>query len=132
MVYADVLLRARDAYQEGEKYMQWHENPALKAAALNLQYDKEKSDLDKKLAKGKIKKDEYARSLEISAFDRDRKMEESSIKYAYVWYQTAYELFSPPESRWVKLSREKAPAAKEKWKEELRAKKIPFEDYNLE
>ena len=132
MIYADVVLRAREAYFEGEKYMSWHENPRLKEQALNAQFDQEKAELDAKLAKGKLNKDEYGRKLEIANFDRGRQMEESSVKYAYVWYQTAYELFSPPESKWVKLSREKAPLAKEIWKEELRAKKIPFEDYMLE
>lgn len=132
MIYVDVVLRAREAYLEGEKYMSWHQNPELKKSALNAKFEKEKAALDKKLAGQKIKKDEYDRQLEIIAFDRDRQAEESSLKYAVVWYQTAYELFSPPESKWVKLSREKAPAAKEMWKDELRSKKIHFEDYMLE
>jgi hypothetical protein len=123
---------ARYSYQEGEKYMRCHDNPDEKKAELDARYEKSKSELDKKLARNKIKKDEYDRQIEIVQFDRERNLEESSLKYAYVWYKTAYELFSPPESRWVKLSREKAPAAKEKWKEELRAKKVPFEEYMLE
>lgn len=53
-------------------------------------------------------------------------------KMAYVWYQTAVEQFSPPESKWVKMSRDRMPSALEKWKEDLRKKKIPFEDYMLE
>ena len=132
MVYLDVVLRARDAYLQGEKYMRWHEDPRLKMTELAAKYEERKAALDQKLAKGKVKQDEYDRQLEIAAFDRDRLMEESSVKYAYVWYQTCYELFSPPESKWVKLSREKALLAKEKWKEELRGKNIPFEDYMLE
>ena len=132
MVYVDVVLRAREAYLEGEKYMSWSENPGLKKSVLDEKFNKQKSDLDKKLDHKKLSKDEYDRQVEVATFDRDRQMEESSLKYAYVWYQTAYELFSPPESKWVKLSREKAPLAKEKWKDELRAKKIPFEDYMLE
>ncbi len=132
MVYADVLLRAREAYMEGEKYWRWSEHPEEKAAALEQDYNKEKAALDVRLDKKKITKDEYDRRLEIAQFDRDRNLEESSIKYAYVWYKTAYELFSPPESKWVRLSREKAPLAKEKWREELRAKKIPFEEYMLD
>ena len=132
MVYVYVVLRAREAYLEGEKYMRWHENPQLKMTELSAKYELEKAALDQKLAKGKISKGDYDRQLEILAFDRDRHMEESSIKYAYVWYQTAYELFSPPESKWVKISRKKAREAKEKWREELRAKKIPFEEYMLD
>ncbi|OGR85706.1 MAG: hypothetical protein A2901_05790 [Elusimicrobia bacterium RIFCSPLOWO2_01_FULL_54_10] len=132
LVYADVVLRAREAFLQGEKYMAWHETPSLKTQSLNSKFEDEKDALDKKLAKGRIAREEFDRKLEIAAFDRDRMMEESSIKYAYVWYQTAYELFSPPESKWVRLSREKAPLAREKWKEELRSQKIPFEDYMLD
>lgn len=132
MVYIDVVLRAKEAYLEGEKYSRWHENPQEKKTALDLKFEKSKKELEKKLAKTKIDQDEYDRQLEILQFDRNRNLEESSIKYAYVWYKTAYELFSPPESKWVKLSRQKAPLAKEQWKEELRAKKIPFEEYMLD
>ena len=132
MIYADVVLRAREAYLEGEKYMRWHEHPDQKRAEIAADFDRKKTDLDKKLGAAKLKKDEFDRQLEILEFDRRRALEESAVKYAYVWYQTAYELFSPPESKWVKLSRQKAPTAKERWKEELRAQKIPFEDYMLE
>ncbi len=125
-------MRAREAYLEGEKYMSWSEDPKLKAADLTQKFEKGKSSLDAKLGKNKISRDEYDRELETLAFDRDRQMEESSLKYAYVWYQTAYELFSPPESKWVRLSREKARIAREKWKQELRLKNIPFEDYMLD
>lgn len=131
-VAADVVWRARGAYLEGEKYWRWHENPAEKEAYFKAEFEKAKSGLDREKRDGKVDSDEYDRRLEILEFDRDRRLRESSIKYAYVWYQTAYELFSPPESRWVRLSREKAPLAKEKWKDELRARKIPFEDYMLE
>lgn len=132
LVAADVLWRARESYLQGEKYMRWNSNPESKKSELNAAFEKDKSNLDRELAKGKITKDEYDRQLEILTFDRDRQMEESALKYAYVWYQTAYELFAPPESKWVKMSREKAAKAKEQWKEELRAKKVPFEDYMLE
>jgi hypothetical protein len=131
-IYCDVVLRARSAYLQGEKYRSWYENPALKKQALDARFAAEKAALDKKHAAKKIADDEYQRQLEIAQFTRDRELEESSIKYAYIWYQTAVELFSPPESKWVKLSREKMPQAKELWKQELRAKNIPFEDYMLE
>lgn len=132
MIYLDVVSRAKESYLEGEKYWRWSEHPEEKKTELDQNFEKSKAELDKRLAKNKISKDEYDRQLEILQFDREHALEESSIKYAYVWYQTAYELFSPPESKWVKLSREKAPLAKEKWKEELRAKKIPFEEYMLD
>ena len=39
---------------------------------------------------------------------------------AYAWYESAATLFTPPESRWSRLAREKMPAAKEAWKADLR------------
>jgi hypothetical protein len=59
-------------------------------------------------------------------------MEESSIKYAYIWFQTTVELFSPPESKWVKLARKKMPLAKSLWQKELESKGIKVEPYMLE
>ncbi|MFH1368726.1 MAG: hypothetical protein ABII64_06345 [Elusimicrobiota bacterium] len=132
MVYVDVILRARSAYLEGEKYWAWNENPKLKADALEKEFQKDKLSLDKKLEKLKITQDEYNKQYEIMKFRRDERISESSIKYAYIWYQTTVELFSPPESKWVKQAREKMPKAKDLWKKELKDKKIPFEDYMLE
>lgn len=132
MVYADLVLRARHAYMEGEKYMRWNEHPEEKAAFFDAQLKDRTAELDAELAAGKLGKDEHDLKVELAQFERDEGVRESSLKYAYVWYQTAVELFSPPESRWVVLSREKMKAAKEAWKAELRAKKIPFEDYMLE
>jgi hypothetical protein len=132
LIYVDVLLRARSAYLEGEKYWSWYEHPEQKEKALTAVFDKEKALLDKKLAGKNLTQEDYARGIEIAQFNRDRQKEESSIKYAYIWYQTVVELFSPPESKWVKLSREKMPRARELWKQELKGKNIPFEDYMLE
>jgi hypothetical protein len=132
LVYVDVILRARSAYLEGEKYFSWYENPKLKEAALVEWHAKEKRKIENLMAKNKIDKTEYDRQSEILDFTYGEKLRESSIKYAYIWYQTVIELFSPPESKWVKLAREKMPKAKELWKQELKAKNIPFEDYMLE
>ena len=68
----------------------------------------------------------------LERFRADESVSESSLKYAYHWYKTAVDLFSPPESRWIRLSRRKMDEAKELWKAELRAKKIQFEEYMLE
>ena len=132
LIYVDVVLRARSAYMQGEKYFSWYEDPKLKERSLQADFQKEKSKLDENLAGGKVTQDEYKKQLEIASFNYERKREESSIKYAYIWYQTVIELFSPPESKWVKLARENMPKAKELWKQELRAKNIPFEDYMLD
>lgn len=132
MVYVDIWYRAKEAYEKGEKYWLWSEQPELKKKALEEKFQKEKAKLEEQLKKGKIDQKEYEKKIEILKYEEEREKEESAIKYAYFWYQTAVELFSPPESKWVKLARVKMNLAKEKWKEELRFKKIPFEDYMLE
>lgn len=40
---------------------------------------------------------------------------ENPAKYAYIWYRTAAESFSPPETRWTRLARKKAPDALALW-----------------
>jgi hypothetical protein len=132
IVYADVVLRAKEAYLQGEKYWNWTDHPDQYVQFLDSNLEAEKKNLKSRLDKGQIAKDEYDRELELLDFDHQQQLKESTIKYAYVWYQTAAELFSPPNSRWVKLAREKIPAAKERWKAELRAKNIPFQDYMID
>lgn len=80
---------------------------------------------------GMIYADVWARAK--SAYEEGEKAsQKNDWKMAYTWYQTALELFSPPESKWVKRSRLLAPAAKQKWREDLRKRKVPFEEYNLD
>ena len=132
MVYFDVTMRAKSAYMEAEKYRSWHENPQAKKLALQEKLDKEMKKLEAELSKNKIKKEDYDKEAEVARFNFSRESEESSIKYAYIWYQTAIELFSPPESKWVKLARQKLPEAKALWRKELERKGIKVEDYMLE
>lgn len=132
LIYIDVILRARSAFLEGEKYWSWYENPEYKRQVLDREFQRIKEKLDKNLKKGKIDQKEYERQIERERFIFQQRLNESSIKYAYIWYQTVIELFSPPESKWVRLARKKMPIAKEKWKQELISKGIPFEDYMLE
>jgi hypothetical protein len=132
MIYVDVVSRAREAYQEGERYWNWTEHPDQRAQYLQTQLSSERAALDQKLASNKISKDDYDREIELLQFEHDQQIKESTIKYAYIWYQTAAEQFSPPNSKWVQLARSKMPVAKERWKAELRAKNIPFEDYMID
>ena len=41
---------------------------------------------------------------------------EDAAKYAYIWYRTAAEDFSPPETRWTRQARLKAPEALALWR----------------
>ena len=132
MAYADLWLRARTAYLEGEKYLQWDRQPQLKAAYFEEVLAAKQARLKKDQAAGRLTPQELEQRLALARFERDEAVQESSLKYAYVWFQTAVELFSPPESRWVIRSRRQMAAAKELWKKELDARKIPYQDYMLD
>lgn len=132
VAYADVVLRARRAYLEGEKYMLWTEQPALKQAALDAELVLQENELRGRAVHEGWSADALQQRLYLARFQHDERLKESSAKYAYVWYRTAIRLFSPPESKWVRLCRERAPAAKALWKKDLDAAKIPYEDYQLD
>ena len=132
LIYIDVVLRARSAYLEAEKYLDWYYNPNKKIEFLEKEFEVEKQKLDKLLAENKISKEEYDVKLEILNFNKERQIQESSLKYAYIWYKTAIDLFSPPESKWVKLAKEKINKVRQMWKEELQKKGYKIEDYMIE
>ena len=132
MIYADLVLRARSAYLEGEKFMEWHRDPGAKKAFFEAQFEREKAGLDAEKAAGRMAEAEHLQRVKLERFRADEAAAESSLKYAYHWYKTAVELFSPPRSRWVRLSESKMAEAKELWKKELDSKKIPYEEYMLE
>lgn len=131
-VYADLVFRARTAFYEGEKFMAWHADPAAKKAHFQSLFESAVDGLNRDKGKGRMDETEYSQRVSLEEFRRDEAVAESSLKYAYHWYKTAVDLFSPPESRWVRLSREKMAVAKEMWKDELDAAKIPYEEYMLE
>mgnify|MGYP001602554359 FL=1 len=132
MARVDLVLRARSAYLEGEKWMEWSRRPELKKAHFDAELAARESELSGELAKGRIERAVYERKTVLARFERDQAVAESSLKYAFVWYQTAAELFTPPESRWTVRAREKMGQARELWKKELDAQKVPYQDYMLE
>lgn len=132
VVYVDVVLRARHAYLEGEKYWVWGERPEDYIRFLDGEMARKKAQLEGRLAQGKVTKDDFDRQWELIQFDRRQAAQESTWKYAYVWYETAVDLFSPPDSKWVHMARAKMPLAKERWKQELQNRKIRYEDYMLQ
>ena len=129
---ADVVLRARSAYLEGEKWLSWSEHPELKKAHFDAELAERRRTFEAERVAGRLTAAEFDKKLGLATFERDQAVAESPLKYAYVWYQTAAELFTPPESRWTALSREKMKTTRELWKKELDAKKIPYQDYMLE
>lgn len=132
LVYADLVLRARGAYLEGEKRLQWNRRPELKKEALDQELAETERRLLSDFRAKRLGKSELEQRLALARFTRDETFNESSAKHAYVWFRTAVELCSPPESRWVALSRRKMAEAKELWLKELQAKNIPRQDYMLE
>jgi len=132
MVYVDVRARAKEAFRRGERFSAWVENKDLKIEFFEKKFLKEKAKLQKRQDKGEMNEDAFTQDLDVLRFDRDQALQESSLKYAYQWYKDTYELFSPPESSWVRRARFLAPAAKQKWREELQSKRIPFEEYMLD
>lgn len=85
MAYFEVIKRAEREYKEGEKFLEFYKNP-----------EKKKQYYDEKLRKKEIGEPEY-----------EMLMEDNDLKNAYVQYQTVVDLFTPPESKWVRLSRER-------------------------
>jgi hypothetical protein len=132
VAYVDLVLRARSAYFEGEKHMAWAKDGSLKKAALDRELGAREAELRARAAKEGWDAQALEQRLFLARFERDERLKESSLKYAYVWYQTAVELFTPPESKWVALCRQRSVEAKRLWKQELDAQKIPYQDYMLE
>lgn len=132
MARADLALRARSAYLEGEKWMEWSRRPELKKAHFDAELAAREGELSRELAKGRLDRAAFERKTGLARFERDQAVAESSLKYAFVWYQTAAELFSPPENRWSALARGRMAEARALWKKELDARKIPYQDYMLE
>jgi hypothetical protein len=132
LVYWDVVSRAHEAHDRAETYMRWYRDPAAKTTHFQQKFDGDRARLQSELDRKKISEKEFRRRLDALEFDRDFALSESSLKYAYQWYKDTYELFSPPESRWVKDARRKAPEVLEMWKQELRSQKVPFDDTMFE
>ena len=102
--YLDLALRGRSACLKGEKYMALAMSPSLKKPAAG-----------RAPAPGDDAKD-------LLLAKREFKEGESAAKYAYIWYRTAAEDFSPPETRWTRLARRKAPEALALWNAVLKRK----------
>lgn len=132
LVYRDVVSRAREAYETAERYMAWQADPEAKAAHFENQFDDRRERLRERRRKNEISENEFLALMDAAAFDRDFRVRESSLKYAYQWYKDAYELFSPPESKWAGLARAKAPRVREQWKQELQAAGVPVDDVMFE
>lgn len=128
----DVVLRARSSYLEGEKWLAWSEHPELKAARLDAELAARRGELAAERAAGRLSEDAFMKQLALARFARDRAVGESALKYAYVWFESAAELFTPPESRWSALARARLGPTRELWRQELRSRGLPSDDGRIE
>ena len=105
MAYVDLIFRARAAYLEGEKYLDWNEHPELKRDYYERIFAQRKKRIEADFKSGRLTQAEEVQKIELARFREKERVSESSLKYAYIWFQTAVKLFSPPESRWVRTRR---------------------------
>lgn len=128
----DLYFRARAAFREGEKWMEWSRRPELKKAHFEAECAAREAALARERDAGRLDARAYEHRVALARFERDQSVAESSLKYAFVWFQTAAELFSPPETRWTRDARARMQEARALWKKELDARKVPYQDYMLE
>lgn len=130
LALGDVALRGRSAYLEGEKWLGWSRDPALKKAHFDALLAAREKELEKERAT--LTPEAYQKKLALARFERDQSVAESSLKYAYVWYRTSVELFTPPETRWTRAARERMAQTRELWRQELAARGIKAADHMLQ
>jgi len=116
--YLDLTLRARNAYLEGEKYMAWAKDPALKERAVENIFSARLETLERGRTGNSAPAEDIEDEKELLTAEKNFKKGESAAKYAYIWYRTAAEDFSPPATRWTVLARRKAPEALALWEAE--------------
>lgn len=104
---ADVVLRARTAFREGERHFLWHRDPAAKKAHFDEELARRVRALDAAKASGTMSDLEHAQRISLETVRRDEAVAESSLKLAYRWYETAADLFSTPSNPWARRSRER-------------------------
>lgn len=130
LALGDVALRGRSAYLEGEKWLEWSKKPELKKAHFDAQLAVREKELEKE--KASLSPEAYQKKLVLARFERDQSVAESSLKYAYVWFRTSVELFTPPETRWTRAARARMSETRELWRQELAARGIKAADHMLQ
>jgi hypothetical protein len=118
---ADLSLRARAACREGEWQLRLSREPALREAEAAARLDERKQRLSRSLAEGLVTPSEFETSLALARMERERFLEESPAKLAFVWFKTAAALFSPPRSPWSLRARAGMAEARALWEKDLKA-----------
>ncbi len=129
---ADVALRARAACRQGERWLDFAAHPEKRRALLDARLTARLNELDKERADGRLDADEFSRASGLARFERDRDAAADAPERAYVWFESAADLFSPPQTRWSARGRAGMAQARELWRRERRARGLPVEDYRLQ
>lgn len=130
LALGDVVLRGRSAFLEGEKWLAWSKDPAAKKAHFDEALAAREKELE--LEKASLTPEAYEKKRALARFERDQAVAESSLKYAFVWYRTSVELFTPPETRWTREARARMAETREAWRKELEARGVKAADHMLQ
>ncbi|MCX5786607.1 MAG: hypothetical protein NTX59_13075 [Elusimicrobia bacterium] len=124
----DLRARAKSAWLTAERYGQWQNRPELKKEYFEKIYQKKSI----ALKNSGIPPEKLEKELAGLETEKNFIVNESSAKYAYLWYKTAATSFCRPRNKWCERAREKLAPAKESWKAEMRSKKIKFEEWMID
>ena len=87
--YTDLVLRARSAYLEGEKWMEWSRKPELKKAHFDAILAAREKDLTKEREAGRLAPAAFTQKMGLARFERD----EAAVRLAALTPQEGYAQF---------------------------------------
>lgn len=129
---ADTALRARAACLQGERWLDFAAHPEKRRSILDARLKTRLDELEKERADGRLDGDAFARASGLARFQRDRDAAADAPERAYVWFESAADLFAPPQTRWSARGRAGMAQARELWRRQRLARGLPAEDYRLQ
>ena len=129
---ADTALRARAACLQGERWLDFAAHPEKRRAILDARLKARLEELERAHVEGRLSADELARESGLARFARDRDAAADAPERAYIWFESAADLFAPPQTRWSERGRAGMAQARELWRRERLARGLPAEDYRLQ
>jgi hypothetical protein len=130
-VALDVILRARAACREGEKWLAWSASPELARAHFDAELESRRAELESLRSSGRLDEDAFRKQLALARFERDRAAAQSPLERAAVWFESAADLFARPESRWSARARVLLAETRARLRDERLARGLPAEDFRL-
>jgi hypothetical protein len=124
----DLASRARAGYQRAERMESQALHPSERDKAV------EKMFLDGVAALDRRRLSPAEREIEMEILRK--RWEEARLRSpwtdAYHAWRDVYDLTAPPETRWTRRARLLAPAARQRWREDWVARRLPFDDALLD